>query len=131
MRTATPPGFDLNDLFTHREAWRSAIVAVLETSGIGEADESYWRHELAVFDRTFSIFGGDAPPAADPDAWTEWAGGDEPPADATGKVVDVRFRGGGEGVGPAAVYNWGRYPTEIDGEGDIVAYRIAAEQPEA
>jgi len=57
---------DLNDLITHKSAWRSAIegmVIIAESknpTGLpdNDADLSYWRHELKVFDRTFAIFEG-------------------------------------------------------------------------
>lgn len=64
------------------------------------------------------------------DGWREWAGGDEPPEDTRGKVVGVRLRSGEESVGPAGVWGWNRYPGK-PARGDIVAYRIAAEQPES
>lgn len=49
--SAKPAG-DLTDLFTHREAWRSAIAIVIDTAS--PTDAAYWRHELEVFDRTFA-----------------------------------------------------------------------------
>lgn len=54
-----PLGFDLNDLITHRLAWREALVFARDNAAPASADQddrSYWEHELAVFDRTFSIF---------------------------------------------------------------------------
>lgn len=121
MSGPTPPGFDLNDLFSHREAWRSAIVAMLEAPGITDADESYWRHELVVFDRTFSIFGGGEGSVTE---WTKWTGGSCPVFGTLN--VDYRERNGTEHTAPAAALVW-----EHEGDGgDIVAYRISHEQPQ-
>lgn len=59
---------DLNDLISHRHAWRNAIagmaLAAAQNDESDGANEAYWRHELAVFDRTFSIFDG-TPPVSD------------------------------------------------------------------
>jgi hypothetical protein len=62
-------------------------------------------------------------PAAN--GWTEWHGGDEPPEDARGKVVNIRRRDLIEYRGPAAAWFWGRDEEEYY---DIVAYRIATDQ---
>lgn len=48
-----------HDLYTHMEAWRTAIIVALECAerrGIthDSDDVSYWKHELKVFDRVFS-----------------------------------------------------------------------------
>lgn len=43
----------LGDCRTHYDAWRSAIEAARDNAP-DEADESYWRHELKAFERTFA-----------------------------------------------------------------------------
>lgn len=56
---------DLNDLITHKNAWRAALAAMVEIAekkdptGVpdDDADLGYWRHELAVYDRTFALIG--------------------------------------------------------------------------
>lgn len=45
-----------HDLLSHRSAWRGAIVEAIEKSPLPDYDQddaSYWRHELAAFDRVF------------------------------------------------------------------------------
>jgi hypothetical protein len=44
---------EIDDLVTHREAWRVALEKV-HSKTTNDADESYWAHELDVFDRTFA-----------------------------------------------------------------------------
>lgn len=41
----------LLDVVTHRKAWRDALL--LAGAWAAADDRSYWRHELAAFDRTF------------------------------------------------------------------------------
>lgn len=56
--------------------------------------------------------------------WIEWHGGENP---APGKMVDVRFRDGGESMRePADDWNWGFPPSRgrKDSHSDIIAYRI-------
>lgn len=51
-----PPGSILqeqDDLFSHRSAWRAAIVEAWERNKHDSANGSYWNHELKVFDRVF------------------------------------------------------------------------------
>lgn len=45
----------LHNVSTHKDAWRSPLLDKLATSIENEnyADESYYRHELQVFDETF------------------------------------------------------------------------------
>jgi hypothetical protein len=43
----------LEDCRTHYDAWRGAIEAARDNAP-DEADESYWRHELKAFERTFA-----------------------------------------------------------------------------
>ena len=62
------------------------------------------------------------------DGWHEWAGGDEPPAEARDKVVDIETRNGTFFNGPAGTWNW-RHEAEPLHGGDITRWRIAAEQP--
>lgn len=122
------PDIDLNDLITHRQAWRAAIEGMLELAKQGDdsdgANESYWRHELAAFDRTFSIF-HDGPDEAPPPEWQDWSGGEGPPADVTGKVVDVAAAIEGDDAGPI----W-TGPADAADWSDPCRYRLAAEQPQ-
>lgn len=64
--------------------------------------------------------------APDADGWIEWSGGECPVGIFT--FVQVRFRNGGEGVGPAGHWvdrwsdRWSHYgPLRSE---DIVAYRV-------
>jgi hypothetical protein len=50
------------DFSTHKSAWRDALQQAL-VNAKNEADASYWRHELAAFDRAYSEL--EAMPAAD------------------------------------------------------------------
>lgn len=46
----------LADLQSHRSAWRAALEIALrhaDLPGVDHDDPSYWRHEMAVFDRVF------------------------------------------------------------------------------
>lgn len=47
-----------DDLFSHESAWRSAIEEMRDNAPShtedGNDDRSYWEHELAVFDRTWT-----------------------------------------------------------------------------
>lgn len=48
----------VNDLTTHRDAWRNAIETahgVADERSEDQDDKSYWKHELDVFDRTFGV----------------------------------------------------------------------------
>jgi hypothetical protein len=123
------PDLDLNDLITHRLAWRAALVGMItlaeqNDSGEDQADASYWRHELAAFDRTFSIFHDGR--GEGPAEWQDWEGGDGPPPGAIGKNIDVLGAGepdqgpGSWWEGPASVYDWS-LPCR---------WRPSAEQPE-
>ncbi|UTU09670.1 hypothetical protein CcrBL47_gp385 [Caulobacter phage BL47] len=49
----TPDPRQQDDLFTHRLAWRAALVDCLERGKNDEASRSYWKHELKVFDHVF------------------------------------------------------------------------------
>jgi hypothetical protein len=42
----------MQDLVSHRRAWRSALEACQKQEKSVE-DNGYWTHELAVFDRVF------------------------------------------------------------------------------
>lgn len=42
-----------HDLFTHQLAWRNALSKLAQQGGAD--DRSYWRHELAAFDRTYRV----------------------------------------------------------------------------
>ena len=60
--------------------------------------------------------------APEPD-WIEWKGGERPVPAGT-LVVDVRFRGGANDSGPAAIWHWKHH-----GKGyDIIAYRLSPKQ---
>lgn len=69
-------------------------------------------------------------PATDSMAWTNWPGGDGPPDDTRGKVVDITGVDSGDPptsgcdaviwTGPAAAADWS----------DPCRYRISAEQPD-
>lgn len=87
-----------------------------------EAQAASLRREAARLERA----GEPELPLAD-DGWRDWAGGDEPPADAVGKVVDVQLRTGSISHGPSIAWNWNGH----NDSDDIVRYRIAAEQPAA
>lgn len=68
------------------------------------------------------------------DVWFDWAGGDEPPENARGKVVEIAMRAGISTEGPAESYGWAHPHMDYTTKplaGDIVRYRIAAEQPKA
>lgn len=123
------PGLDLNDLITHRLAWRAALEGMIKLCEQGDdsdgANLSYWQHELAAFDRTFSIFhDGSATPD---EAWQNWEGGESPPVAAAAFVVDIRPPVGTAGAGcddtiwtgPARVADWS----------EPCRWRISAEQP--
>lgn len=46
-----------DDLFTHKDAWRVALVEMRNTSEVSSPDiddQAYWQHELDVFDRVFA-----------------------------------------------------------------------------
>lgn len=49
--------FDIEDISTHRNAWRNALVKCAERAATAgdDADQSYYNHEIAVFDRTFDV----------------------------------------------------------------------------
>lgn len=126
------PGLDLNDLITHRLAWRAALEGMIKLCEQGDdsdgANLSYWQHELAAFDRTFSIFhDGSATPDQ---TWQDWPGGEGPTVIAAGLVVDITQPAGvlvpaagcDETVwtGPASVADWS----------EPCRWRISAEQPE-
>lgn len=58
---ATPPSPAADawdDLSTHLQAWRNAIILARDEASEGsedpDADRSYWNHELRAFDRTFT-----------------------------------------------------------------------------
>ena len=50
--TDTTTQADMQDLITHRIAWRSAIKAAKDAAD--GSDQYFWAHELKVFDRTFA-----------------------------------------------------------------------------
>lgn len=58
----------MEDLRTHRDAWRGAIADKCTPFG-SDDDGSYWDHELRAFDRTFDALTPrkDAPPNPLPD----------------------------------------------------------------
>lgn len=51
-----------HDFFTHREAWRAALVAACNAADLrgDRSDCLYWEHEIATFDRAFESL---TPPA--------------------------------------------------------------------
>lgn len=51
----------LEDCKTHREAWRSALLAQQTPFG-SDDDGSYWAHELKVFDATFAALAAPSEP---------------------------------------------------------------------
>lgn len=53
----------LDDLKTHKDAWRNAIARQCEPFG-SDDDGSYWDHELKVFDRTFAALSSPPPVGA-------------------------------------------------------------------
>jgi hypothetical protein len=64
--------------------------------------------------------------------WREWKGGDTPPPEAVGKNVVLWRRrepvaGAGAMWGPADAFRW-NWDTD-EPEGDIMAWRLADEQP--
>jgi hypothetical protein len=59
----------LEDCLSHRHAWWNAIESARDRAS-NDADESYWRHELAAFNRTFDSLATLTPPAPGRDAWS-------------------------------------------------------------
>jgi len=60
-------------------------------------------------------------PAADPDGWIEWNGGENP---VPGKMVDVRWRTGvARYAGLSDAWRW----KHIAAPGDIIAYRVVGD----
>lgn len=45
----------IEDLFTHRQSWRSALIEARDNAKASDDsdDGSYWEHEIRVFDRCF------------------------------------------------------------------------------
>lgn len=65
-----------DDLFSHEDAWRSAIEEMRDNAPSktedGNDDRSYWEHELNVFDRTWGRLRHHHTPAARPlEEWHE------------------------------------------------------------
>lgn len=54
MNDNTTPKADLQDVVTHRTAWRRAIVRAKDLTD-DDNGTGYYTHELAVFDRTFEV----------------------------------------------------------------------------
>src|SRR6266571_1979378 len=56
----------LDDLVSHREAWRVAIVRTMGNSPpatVDSDDKLYWHHELRAFDRVFAALAAQSPAA--------------------------------------------------------------------
>jgi hypothetical protein len=50
----------VDDLYTHRQAWRKALEACAAGLPWNPEDASYWKHELEAFDRTMKrVLGGE------------------------------------------------------------------------
>jgi hypothetical protein len=57
-----------DDLFTHREAWRTGLVLAKHSSQpptVDMDDRAYWQHEIDVFDRVFAALEAALPPLGD------------------------------------------------------------------
>lgn len=71
-------------------------------------------------------------PTPEPNPWNDWLGGDEPPHDARGKLVDIVFGNLCEEKGvPADAYDWSHADPDDIHFHEIKRYRVSAEQLEA
>lgn len=50
-----------SDFYSHKMAWRAAIVQCGLSAAASESDRAYWEHELRAFDRAYAELGPPAP----------------------------------------------------------------------